>query len=79
MINLEAEIGQGEEPAEKGERAVEVVIRNRVQAARAFEEREVVCEETDGQQNGARAAGEFLASHQITKVRAEAQAVSYNS
>jgi len=71
VIDLEAEIGQGEEPAEKGERAVKVVIRNGVQAARAFEEREVVRDETDGQQNGAHAAGEFLASDQITKIRAE--------
>jgi len=37
VIDLEAEIGQGEEPAEERERAVEVVIWNGVQAARAFE------------------------------------------
>ena len=50
-----------------------------MQAARAFEEREVVRDEADSQQNGAKAAGEFLTGDQITKVRAEAQAVSYNS
>ena len=47
MEEFEAEIDQREEPAEERERAVNIVVRNGVRAARAFEQSEIMSDEAE--------------------------------
>jgi hypothetical protein len=75
MVELESEIGQGEQPAEEGHGAVEVVVGDRVEAAGAFEESEIVGDEAEAEKDGAEAAGEFAAGVEIACVRGEAQGI----
>jgi hypothetical protein len=70
--NLQAEVGEGEEPSEKGHGAGEVVIRNGVEAAGTFEKCKVVSGKACRQEDGADAAGPFAASDQIAYVAREA-------
>jgi hypothetical protein len=71
MVKLESEIGEGEQPAEEGHRAVKIVVGDGVEAARALEESEIMSDETEAEKDGAEAAGEFAASVEIAGVRAE--------
>jgi hypothetical protein len=57
MVELEAEIGEGQEPAEEGERAVEVVIGDGVEAAGALEQSEIVGDQTQAEEDCAEASG----------------------
>ena len=57
MIELENQIGEREQPSEQRHRAVEIVIWNGVQTFRTFKQREIVRDQTGGQQRGANAAG----------------------
>ena len=64
MEEFEAEIGQGEQPAEERHRAVKIVIRDGVDAAGAFEEREIVGDQAESEEDRAEAAGDFAARAQ---------------
>jgi hypothetical protein len=71
MVKLESEIGEGEQPAEEGHRAVKIVVGDGVEATGAFEESEIMSDETEAEKDGAEAAGEFAASVEIAGVRPE--------
>ena len=75
MEKFEAEIGEGEQPAEKGHRAGEVVVRDGVKTTGAFEEREIVNNETTCEQQGAEAPGPIAAGDQVADVGREASNV----
>ena len=61
MEEFEAQIDQREEPAEERDRAVNIVVRNGVRAARAFEQSEIMGDEAEYEKDGAEAAGDFAA------------------
>ncbi len=75
MVELESEIGEGEQPSEEGHGAVEVMVGDGVEAAGAFEESEIVGDEAEAEEHGAEAAGESAAGVEIARVRGEAQDV----
>src|SRR5467141_2570335 len=61
MVELESEIGEGEQPSEEGHGAVEVVIGDGVEAAGALEKSEIVRDQAEGEKDGAETAGESAA------------------
>jgi hypothetical protein len=75
MVELESEISEGEKPAEEGHGAVEVMVGDGVETARAFKESEIVSHEAEGKKNGAETAGEFAARVEIAGIRGKAQDV----
>jgi len=72
MVELESEIGEGEQPAEEGHGAVEVVIGDGVEATGALQESEIMRDQAEAEKNGAETAGKFAAGVEIARIRAEA-------
>jgi hypothetical protein len=75
MVELESEIGNGEEPAEEGHGAVQVVIWDGVEAAGALEESEIVRDEAEAEKDGTEAAGELTARVEIAGIRTKTEGV----
>jgi hypothetical protein len=71
MVELEREVNEGEEPAEEGHGTVEVVIRDSVETARTLQEREIVSDEAEAEEDGSQAAGELIAGVEKSSVGAE--------
>src|SRR6266849_349994 len=72
---FEAEIGESEKPAEERHRAIEVVVRDGVQAAGAFQKRKIMYDKAERKKHGAEAADELFACVEEAKIEREAQRV----
>jgi hypothetical protein len=75
MVELKAEIGQREKPAEKRHRAVEIVVGDGVESAGTLQEREIVGDQSEDQEYRAQSASSLTAGAQETDVGAQAQHV----
>lgn len=66
--NFQAEIGKREQPSKQRHRTRKIVVRNGVQAARAFKKRVIVSDKAGRQQQGGDSPGPFVASYKIAHV-----------